>query len=282
MMTSISKAHLIVVGTWFALLMFSAALADAVDRAEESPAEPPPTLKPGWEELFKPKTGTEYMDGMPKEIIWLKDGAEMVLVPGGEFLFGEEKEKRDEPTFYIDKYPVTNERYKKFLDATGYGIPHLNADWAKPYNWRNRTYPKGKANHPAVLVSWQDVVAYCRWAGKSFPRETQWEKAARGTHGRIYPWGNEYSSGRCNSYHEGLEKTTPVDKYPKGVSPFGCYDMAGNVWEWTSTPRKLGWVLKGGSWFDGDVRLRCSAYGWALPQVKAANTGFRCAIVLPE
>jgi len=254
----------------------------AEDQTRDSHEQTQPKLKPTGAKLFKPKPGTEYVDGMPKEIIWLKDGAEMVLVPGGEFLFGKDKEKKEEPTFYIDKYPVTNGRYKKFVDATKHRVPYMSQDWAKPYNWRRKTYPKGKGKHPVVLVSWNDVVAYCRWAEKSFPSETQWEKAARGTDGRKYPWGNEYTDGKCNSYHEGLEKTTPVDKYPKGVSPYGCYDMAGNVWEWTSTRRKLGWVLKGGSWFDGDVRVRCTAYGWARPQVRAANTGFRCAVVLPE
>ncbi len=250
--------------------------------SEEQPREASPELKPGPGKLFKPKPGTKHIDGMPTEIIWLKDGAEMVLIPGGEFLFGEDNERREEPAFYIDRFPVTNERYKKFIDATGHGVPYVPEDWAKPYNWRRRTYPKGKAKHPVVLVSWYDVVAYCRWVGKPFPNLQQWEKAARGTDGRKYPWGDKYEDGRCNSYHEGLEKTTPVDKYPKGVSPYGCYDMAGNVWEWTSTPKEIGWVLKGGSWFDGDVRVRSTAYGWAQPHVKGNNTGFRCVVVLPK
>jgi formylglycine-generating enzyme required for sulfatase activity len=282
MIDCIRKTHVGMLRSGFALLMLCTTVFGSVEGTREATAERQPRLKESWAELFKPKPGTQYVDGMPKEIIWLKDGAEMVLVPGGGFLFGEEKEKREEPTFYIDKYPVTNERYKKFVDATGYVVPYMDTEWAKPYNWGKKTYPKGKAKHPVVLVSWHNAAAYCLWAGKSSPSETQWEKAARGTDGRDYPWGNEFKDGRCNSYHEGLEKTTPVDKYPQGVSPYGCYDMAGNVWEWTSTPRKLGWVLKGGSWFDGDVRVRCSTYGWTLPEVRAANTGFRCAVVLPE
>ena len=254
----------------------------AEDEGKKSPDESQPKLKPGWEKLLKPKPGTEWLNGMPKEIVWLKDGAEMVLVPGGEFLFGEAKEKREEPTFYIDKFPVTNEQYAKFVEETKHPVPQVPQDWAKPYNWRLGTYPEGQAKYPAVLVSWYDVVAYCRWAGKAFPSETHWEKAARGADGRKYPWGDEFEKGKCNSYLEGIEKTTPVDKYPNGVSPYGCYDMAGNIWEWTTTPRVAGYVLKGGSWFDGDLKVQTTASGWARPQEKAANTGFRCAIVLPQ
>jgi len=275
----------------------------------EAVAETAPELEQKWARLCEPKPGTEYVNGMPKEIIWLKDGAEMVLVPAGEFLFGEENERREEPAFYIDKFPVTNERYKKFVEATEHRVPFMGEGWAKPYNWRRGTYPEGRAKHPVVLVDWYDVVAYCRWAGKAFPSEQQWEKAARGTDGRRYPWGNEFTDPtrpntarlnrgllgavfralgvpvegeRCNCWHAGIETTTPVDKYPKAVSPYGCYDMAGNVWEWTSTPRKLGWVSKGGSWFDGEVRVRTTSYGWIRPQLKGNNVGFRCAVILPK
>jgi len=244
--------------------------------------EPPPEPKPLWAKLFKPKPGTQYVKGMPKEIIWLKDGCEMVLVPAGEFLFGEKREEVELPAFYIDKFPMTNERYKKFVDATGHSVPFKSEEAAKPYNWRGGTYPKGKARHPAVLVDRSDVAAYCRWAEKPLPSEQQWEKAARGTDGRTYPWGDEFEDGRCNCWHQRIQTTTPVDRFPKGVSPYGCYDMAGNVWEWTSTSRKLGWAVKGGSWFDGEVRVRSSAYGWIRPHLKANNLGFRCAIVLPK
>ncbi len=273
-----------------------------------APEGPSLELKPTWAELFRAKPGTEYLDGMPKEIIWIEDGAEMVLVPASKFLFGEENESKEEPAFYIDKFPVTNERYKRFVDAAGHRVPFMAEEWAKPYNWARGTYPEGQGNHPAVLLDWNDVVAYCRWAGKSFPSEFQWEKAARGTDGRLYPWGNDVPesttparalqkrgllglalrrlvwfrpAGLCNSWHAGLGRTTAVDQYPRGVSPYGCYDMAGNVWEWTSTQKSPGWVVKGGSWFDGDVRVRSTAYGVVRPLLRGNNLGFRCAVVLP-
>jgi formylglycine-generating enzyme required for sulfatase activity len=276
---------------------------------EGIPSVSPQELKPTWAKLLQPKPGTEFINGMPREILWLKDGAEMVLVPAGEFLFGKDNEAREQPAFYIDKFPVTNQRYKKFVDATAHRVPFMAEDWAKPYNWSRGSYPEGKANHPVVLVDSSDVVAYCRWAGKSFPSEEQWEKAARGTDGRKYPWGDELpepSSATsvppkrgllglvfrtlgwpvkdeiCNSWHSGIRGTTAVDRYPRAVSPFGCYDMVGNVWEWTSTAKEPGWVVKGGSWFDGDVRVQSSAYGVVRPWLRGANLGFRCAVVLPE
>jgi len=258
-------------------------------RAGTEVVPPSPTeLKAAWMKLLKPKPGTKYLDGLPKEITWLKDGAGMVLIPGGQFLFGQDNEKKELPPFYIDKFPVTNARYKKFVDATGHRVPFVSEDWAKPYNWRSGTYPKGKANHPVVLVDFSDVVAYCKWAGKTIPSEAQWEKAARGTDGRRYPWGDRFEDGRCNCWHERIRNTTRVDKYPKGVSPYGCYDMSGNTWEWTRTwgwtakSKEQAWIAKGGSWFDGEVRVRAYSFGALRPQLKGNNLGFRCAAIIPE
>lgn len=287
--------------------LFAAQCLLALEDHGSASSKSPPDLPASWAKLLKPKPGTEYVDGMPKEIVWLKDGAEMILVPGGKFLFGENKEEREEPAFYVDKFPVTNERYKKFVDATKYKVPDAPQEWAKPYNWKNGTYPKGKGKHPVVLVDFSDVTEYCRWAEKGLPSDEQWEKAARGTDGRRYPWGEEFEDGRCNSWHEKIEGTTPVDKYPKGASPCGCYDMSGNVWEWTSSAvvavpqmpsesgqtdsaaaalalsaKPQGYVAKGGSWFDGEVRVRVTSFGWIRPELKGNNLGFRCAVVLPE
>jgi formylglycine-generating enzyme required for sulfatase activity len=232
--------------------------------------------------LWKPKKGTEYLGDLPKEIIWLKDGAEMVLVPGGEFLFGEHKEKRTLHSFYTDKYLVTNKRYQRFVKAAGHRAPYVDEKWAKPLNWKGKKYPKGKGDYPVVIVGWYDATAYCEWAGKSLPTEEQWEKAARGTDGRAYPWGNEFDEKKCNCYLTGIEALTPVGKFPEGASPHGCHDMAGNVWEWTKTGKIDGFVMKGGSFFEGDVRVRSFGHVWGKPHVKGQNCGFRTCYVLPK
>lgn len=231
---------------------------------------------------WKPKKGTRYIGNLPKEIVWLKDGAEMVLVPAGEFLCGEEKEKKYLDSFYIDKYPVTNERYQKFVKATEHRAPYMDNPEVEAFNWKNEKYPRGKGKYPVVVVDWFDVVEFCKWAGKSLPMEEQWEKAARGTDGRRYPWGDEFDEKRCNTYLSRIESPTPVGKFPRGVSPYGCHDMAGNVWEWTGTKREAGYVMRGGSFFEGDVRVRSYSYGWGRPNVMGKNCGFRCCYVPGE
>ncbi len=237
-------------------------------------------------QLWKPKEGTSYTGGLPNEIIWLKDGAEMVLVPAGEFLYGEEKETRGLTSFYMDKYPVTNERYRKFVRATGHNAPYLDEMAAKPFNWRRDRYLKGKEKYPVVLVDWHDAAAFSRWAGKTLPTEEQWEKAARGTDGRAYPWGEEFDEKKCNCWLTGIETVTSADRFPSGASPYGCLDMAGNVWEWTSTRRNGLYVLRGGSFFEGDVFVRChttkALRPWAKPHSKKVNGGFRSCYVLRQ
>ncbi len=249
-----------------ALLLLLAAVPDCRRTADEPSSSGP---------LWTPKEGTSYIESLPREIIWLKDGAEMVLVAPGEFLFGKNKEKMTLDSFYIDKFPLTNERYRKFVKATRHKAPFVKEDWAKSLNWRRNNYPKGRANHPAVLVSLTDAVAYCKWAGKKLPTEEQWEKAARGSDGRIYPWGNDFDEKKCNTHFSGIGDTTPVGRYPDGVSPYGCYDMAGNVWEWTVS--RIGAVVRGGSFFDGDAEARCDMRVRAQSPMdtKCNNIGFR-------
>jgi formylglycine-generating enzyme required for sulfatase activity len=233
-------------------------------------------------QLWRPQEGTSYVDDLPREIIWLKDGAEMVLVPGGEFLFGRIKEKLSLPPFYIDKFPVTNEHYKKLVTAIGHPVPFVKENWAKALNWRGKDYPKGKGEHPVVLVTIQDAADYCKWAGKAIPMEERWEKAARGTNGRTYPWGNEFDESKCNTHFSGIGHTTPVDKYPTGVSPYGCYDMAGSVWEWTIG--RLGAFVRGGSFFDGDAEIRCElrVRHPSPMQSRSNNIGFCCCWFPPR
>jgi formylglycine-generating enzyme required for sulfatase activity len=165
---------------------------------------------------------------------------------------------------------LTNAQYKRFVDATGYRAPR---------HWKDGTYPEGKALHPVVHVTWRDAVAYAEWAGKRLPAEEEWEKAARGTGGREYPWG-DWEEGRCNTSEAGVKDTTPVGQYsPGGDSPYGCVDMAGNVWEWTTSEHEAAQgyrVLRGGSWSNSRGRARCAGRIRHYPGFSRDNVGFRC------
>jgi formylglycine-generating enzyme required for sulfatase activity len=125
--------------------------------------------------------------------------------------------------FFIDQYEVTHVQYQRFIGATGRSAP--------PY-WQEGKIPRGQGDLP-VMVGWADAEAYCRWAGKRLPTEAEWEKAARGADGRKYPWGNEFDPARAN-VGEAQPGTVRVGNYPTGKSPYGAYNMIGNVWEWTS------------------------------------------------
>lgn len=173
---------------------------------------------------------------------------EMIHIPDGECLIGSDPETERGTTineypqhsvyvseYHIGKYPVTALQYKSFLEATGHTPPKGLLD---------RLYLEFE-EHPVVNVSWYDVAVYCLWlteiSGKRYrmPTEAEWEKASRGTEGRIYPWGNEWDKTKCNSAKSDIDETTPVGIYsPQGDSPYGCSDMAGNVWEWCSSLRK--------------------------------------------
>jgi formylglycine-generating enzyme required for sulfatase activity len=183
-----------------------------------------------------------------------RDGASMVLVPAGPFLMGlpdsdflaEEHEKPQRTVelsaFWIDLYPVSNARFRRFLEAGGYDDPQ----WWSPAGWQWRcqeriTQPAqwGQAgwdghDQPVAGVSWYEADAYARWAGRRLPTDAEWEKAARGSDGRRYPWGNDWPSPTVANFAMHLGRTSPVGLFPAGVSPYGCHDMAGNVNNWTS------------------------------------------------
>ena len=202
--------------------------------------------------------GTNYCGECALRATW-EEGRqiiEMVQVPAGEFIMGSGQEQRRVyvDAFEIAKYPLTNAQYKAFLDA--------NAEHSAPYDWVDRTFPGGKADHPVVWISWRDAKACAKWYGMRLPTEEEWEKAARGTDGRTYPWGNEFDPKKCNTREDGVGETTPVGSYPEGASPYGVMDTTGNVWEWTSSMYENGenWpVLRGGSWLDTSDYARCSA-----------------------
>ncbi|MCB8976522.1 MAG: formylglycine-generating enzyme family protein [Ardenticatenaceae bacterium] len=214
---------------------------------------------------------------------WLhpKSGLELVRVPAGEFLYGDDKKKLHLDEFWMAKTPVTNAEYKRFLDANpNYDVPFRDETWAKPYNWdkQQRTFPAGKAEHPVVLVSWHDAQAFAKWAGMVLPTEEQWQKAARGTDGREYPWG-EWRAGHCNTSETGIGATTPVGQFsPQGDSPYGCVDMSGNVWEWTNSwydEKQVLRVLCGGSWPINRRFARVALRSWYDPDNSFNHIGFR-------
>jgi formylglycine-generating enzyme required for sulfatase activity/energy-coupling factor transporter ATP-binding protein EcfA2 len=232
--------------------------------------------------------------------------------------------------FRIGTYPVTNQEFKRFMDAGGYNTRRYWSDdgWSwlhrtpeeekdlpdwrrregrkEPGSWQDPSLGIRKPNRPVVGVTWYEAMAYCNWLteklrrdgkiGQSdvvrLPTEAEWEKAARGVDGRWWPWGNDWDQGRANTSEGGVHGTTPVGIYPGGVSPYECYDMAGNVWEWTSSlykpypyraddgredPNAEGSrFIRGGSWPAPQVDARCARRGGSRPDGRGVRLGFRC------
>jgi formylglycine-generating enzyme required for sulfatase activity len=263
-------------------------------------------------------------------MVWEKDKSEMVYVPADEFIMGssdadvdsalalcneyygdcqrswfEDEQPRHTVylnAFYVDKTEVTNVQYQACVEAGACDAPsdatyYDNADYAQ---------------HPVVYVDWYEAKAYCEWAGKRLPTEAEWEKAARGTDGRVYPWGNTFDGSKLNfcdkncsydwkdaSVDDGYAKTAPVGSYPAGASPYGALDMAGNVWEWVAdwydadyydrspsrNPQGLDSgafkVLRGGSWHGAPDLVRSSGRDGFSPDRRNYRRGFRCARVSP-
>lgn len=244
--------------------------------------------------------------------------AEMVVIPAGEFLMGSNDEDANDSekpvhpvyvnAFYIDKYPVTNEQYKAFLDACPQWqkdsilTDHHSGNYLR--TWYRNNYPKGAANHPVVNVSWYAAMAYAQWAEKRLLTEAEWEKAARGgLTGKKYPWGDQIDTTKAN-YGENIGQTTPIGEYPP--NDYGVYDIVGNVWEWcldehifdfyAASPRrnpiagddityvlnnfislKTYRVLRGGSWMSIPRYVRVAPRFRFTPSHSINNVGFRCA-----
>lgn len=212
----------------------------------------------------------------------------MVLVPGGEFTMGlAESESGSDKNplrkiyigpFYIDKYEVTNDQYHKCVEAGFCKEPSLITDYAQTIFDQGRKWYKNNKmiDFPVVGVTWRQAGIYCRWAGKRLPLTPEWEKAARGTDGRKYPWGNLWDGTRAN-WHEGgkvdgFKILAPVGSFPEGASPYGVMDLAGNAREWVDEA-----VLKGGSWCSGPVSLRIGDPGHDYMVERDDDLGFRCA-----
>jgi formylglycine-generating enzyme required for sulfatase activity len=239
---------------------------------------------------------------------------DLTLIPAGKFLMGSDPQKdphaheREQPQhtlhlpdYYLGKTPVTNAQYAAFVSASGH---------RQPEHWQDGAPPPGKQDHPVVHVSWYDAVAYCRWlseaAGKPYrlPSEAEWEKGARGSDGRLYPWGDEWDVGRCNTKESNAGDTTPIDAYPQGASPYGLLDMAGNMYEWTlslwgkdmkepdfvypydpgdgredvKVDKGVQRVLRGGAFYYDAVYARAAHRVRSYPDYRVRTRGFRVCV----
>ena len=193
-------------------------------------------------------------------------------------LIEEKHEKAYLDTFYVDKYLVTNEEFEKFIKATNYKTDAEKM--GERINWR-KLFSRGMEKHPVVFVSWNDAVAYTQWTNKRLLTEDEWKKAARGTDSRIYPWGDDFNAKKCNtaeSMQRGAAPTSPVGAFKEDKSPYDCYDMGGNVQEWTATELKGLKVAVGGSWsMSGEVYSIIVLHRVANATYYAEDLGFRCA-----
>ena len=222
--------------------------------------------------------------------------APMALVPAGEFTMGSTLRDDEKPVhrvylnaFYMDKYLVTVEQYAKYLEATGQEAP---PEWEIMNQAQHQ-------KRPVVNIDWSDAATYCKWAGKRLPTEAEWEKSARGTDGRLYPWGNDAPTRlHANFGKKGWENhmaLVPVGMYEMGKSPYGIYDLAGNAWEWVNDwydhdyykkspaknpqgpPTGKSKVVRGGNWLYVQEFLRSSFRFNAEPSGRQFGYGFRCA-----
>lgn len=221
----------------------------------------------------------------------------MVLVPAGKFIMGTNQSDRTGdnvprtyndarpehlitiPAFYIDKTEVTNADYLSFCKSTHYPVPP---------GWKGGMFPEGEADFPVTRISWYEAAAYARWAGKRLPTEAEWEKAARGTDGRAYPWGNEWDEKKLIW---GRSRPDRVGLRPAGASPYGALDMAGNVFEWTDD-----WyaaypqapvaypeynqtlkVVRGGGFYGYNFAAATYFRSVNFPRARSEWIGFRCA-----
>jgi formylglycine-generating enzyme required for sulfatase activity len=219
-----------------------------------------------------------------------KDAAPMVRIPGGEFLLGSDagqgeaneqpQRKVGVPGFLIDKHEVTWRQFRQYVEETGSKMPRIPV-WGMPDHL------------PVSFVLWEDAKGYCEWVGGRLPTETEWEKAARGTDGRKYPWGSDWDPELCNSISGGTHSPENVGHFSECQSPYGVLDMAGSVWEWCEEgyegsqedlAKVLGKtpggrrIIRGGAWMSQPWWLR-SAYRPRVPATTAkADQGFRCAV----
>jgi len=237
-----------------------------------------------------------------------RDVAWMVPIPAGVFIMGSDDLRTNEQNrpahrvrtraYRIDKFPVTKAQYAQFVAAKKY---------RPPLSWTDGYIPRGVELHPVTMVSWYNARDYCAWAGKRLPTEAEWEKAARGTDGRSWPWGASMHPENLNTYYK-VGRTTPVNAYPMGASPYGVMDMAGNVQEWVADQfapypgaaaskeifqakeiapdyhrgsdeqeELVYFVMRGGSWKSDPFSSYTYHRNFSLPNYASDFFGFRCA-----
>ena len=261
------------------------------------PAKPPTKSVHSSNGAVPPKAA---MPQPPMEIVG-RDGAPMVLIPVGEFTMGSDKGDDDEQpihkvfldSFYLDKFEVTNGRFAKFVEA-------IQSE--PPWGFADKETPVLRPDQPVRWVNWMDAIGYCLWVGKRLPTEAEWEKAARGTDGRAYPWGNDPPTPAHAVFglKEGSDTVSAIGNRDKGKSPYGVHDLAGNLYEWTTdwydeefysknpaiNPRGpaegTAKVQRGGSYINGAYRLRSSFRTKGDPTEHDPNVGFRCAQDVPK
>lgn len=246
------------------------------------------------------------MAELPPELTWQADGAVMVRVDAGRYRYGQDGEERELPAFYVDRHEVTNERFAGFVAETGHvttaerlGNANLIVDgrWTnhEGLSWRHPRGPQsslaGREREPVVYVSWDDAEAFARWCGKELPTAEQWQKAARGTDGRLYPWGNEWDEQACANAGTSPQGPAPVGSYPKDRSPWGAFDLCGNVGEWTRTlapDHERGvFAVAGRSHLTAPAAANFML--WHVPtrgsrlgaQARVNWVGFRCCVTVP-
>jgi formylglycine-generating enzyme required for sulfatase activity len=251
----------------------------------------------------QPVEARPALGALPARISWPADGKEMALVPAGPFILGAAKAYRTQdqpahevvlPDFYIDRTPVTVAEYMRFVAATGRTPPRLIFPGPRPLDYDR---------HPVTGVSWHDARAYAAWAGKRLPSEAEWEKAASWDPAaqakRRYPWGDQWDKRLCNMLDSNIGHTTPVGSFsPYGDSPYGAADMAGNVFEWTTSlawnyPYQLGdgrddldrygtRVRRGGAYTSEELFMRTTTRQLSPPDGMFIADGFRCVADLDQ
>ena len=240
----------------------------AVETQAETQAEAQeqarPTSRPR-KAVLPPKLGRLRPEGAAAA---RAEAVEEISIPAGSFLYGESRKSREVPAFRIDRRPVTNADYETFVTATGH---------RRPLYWPAEGLAKELAEHPVVGVDYYDALAYARWKGKDLPYEDEWERAARSTDGRTYPWGNDQELSGANTARVGLKMTVPFDLHRENVSPDGCLDMVGNAWEITHSPAPGGGVVvRGGSWYDFALYAKTFFRFASQPDARNGTIGFRC------